>query len=272
MHNQKGVGGSDSLLFKPEQKHIPQLRGIAVSGVHAAIVAGVQIPAETQKIIDVQLIKLTRRIPSSALSNFINHSKNLPITKLDLVGKAGWDDKLPVCEKLRAALSGTCINIAHDCTFISSTTGSSDIIDTPRIMHTMICPKCNHINIAQCSKLIKGNLEIKIKCSNCCKLTPSFEWKCNCSNILHTCRWHANKAANIVGETNKVTRAAVKRPRQSPSLEELLDDDLMRESRHAQQHQVNDIIDLGYSIHKVLKLSMLSDSLRNRFPHAARNS
>ena len=240
--------------------------------MHAVIVAGVQIPAETQKIIDAQLIKLTRRIPLSALSNFINHSKNLPITKLDLKGKAGWDDKLPVCEKLRAALSGTCINIAHDCTFISSTTGSSDIINTPRIMHTMICPKCNHINIAQCSKLIKGNLEIKIKCSNCCKLTPSFEWKCNCSNIWHTCRWHANKAANIVGETNKVTRAAVKRPRQSPSLEELLDDDIMRESRHAQQHQVNDIIDLGYSTHKVLKLSMLPDSLRNRFPHAARNS
>ena len=87
------------------------------------------------------------------------------------------------------------------------------------------------------------------------------------------CRWHANKAADIAGEANdNVTRAAVKRPRQSPSLEELLDDDLKRESRHAQQHQVNDIIDLGYSAPKVLKLSMLSDSLRNRFPHAAYSS
>jgi hypothetical protein len=249
------------------------LFGIAVSGVHAAIAASVQIPAETQKIIDIQLIKLTRRIPCSALLNFMNRSKNLPITKLDLKGKAGWDDKLPICEKLRSALSGTYANITHVCTSINSKQGSSDIIDTPRIMHTMICPKCNYINTAQCSKLIKGNLEIKIKCSNCCKLTPSFEWKCNCSNIWHMCRWHANKAADIAGEANNnVTRAAVKRPRQSPSLEELLDDDLKRESRHAQKHQVNDIIDLGYITPKVLKLSMLSDSLRNRFPHAAYSS
>ena len=141
------------------------------------------------------------------------------------------------------------------------------------LMHTMICPACGQINVAQCSKLQQTNLEIKIKCSNCCKLLQSMDWKCNCGVKWHTCQRHANKAASSKAEEkcNKVARKASKRPLMSASLEQLLDDDLRRESNDA-KNQYDGIIDLGYSARKALKLGMIPQSLRERFPHATSSS
>ena len=100
------------------------------------------------------------------------------------------------------------------------------------------CPKCKGQNHAQNTKLQQTNLSIKIKCTNCCIRSSSMDWRCNCGVVWHTCQRHAPKAAsNKAGENHTIVASkASKRPLLSASsIEQLLDDDLKRESKAAKK-------------------------------------
>ena len=71
----------------PEQKHRKQFQALAISGVHPSIMCNVHLCEDGRKLVDQQLIKLSRRISSIALSSFLTGGKNLPTVKLDLKGK-----------------------------------------------------------------------------------------------------------------------------------------------------------------------------------------
>ena len=141
--------------------------------------------------------------------------------------------------------------------------------------HTMICPGCGQLNLAQNNKLQQTNLEIKIKCINCCILSSSMEWKCNCGVKWHTCQRHALKAASTKADAkcNTVARKASKRPLLSANIGQILDDDLKHESKLARKHPFDEIIDLGYAAPAIreLKLGMIPLILRERF-HLATSS
>ena len=152
---------------------------------------------------------------------------------------------------------------------------SDTVHDTCHAMHIMYCPACHKPNTAQNAKLQRTNLGIKIKCATCCIRSPSKDWKCNCGCLWHTCKRHAMKAvSNTAGGNNLtiVARKASKRPLLSASYEQLLDDDLKRESHKARKQPCDAIIDLGSaSQDKARMLSLIPAKLRGRF-HLATNS
>ena len=73
---------------------------------------------------------------------------------------------------------------------------------------------------------------------------------------------------------NTVASKASKRPLQPASFEQMLDDDLKRESKIAKKHPCDDIIELGYEApaQRVLKLGMIPLKLRERFDLATSSS
>ena len=114
----------------------------------------------------------------------------------------------------------------------------------------MTCPSCEQINTAPQNKLQHNNLEIKIKCCNCCKLWASIGWKCSCGVRWHTCHRHARKAhTGVEGKRAEISRnkynKASKRPLDKASLDQILDDDSRLESKHARNYQYDGTIDLG---------------------------
>ena len=141
-------------------------------------------------------------------------------------------------------------------------------------MHIMKCPQCDQPNIAQNTKLQPSNLSIKIKCSSCSKRSPARDWKCNCCCLWHTCHRHAKQAAFTKAggnDLNPVARKASKRLLMSGSYEQLLDDDLRRESIKAKKQPCDDIIDLGSaSTDNAHLLSLIPATLRERFHLATR--
>ena len=124
------------------------------------------------------------------------------------------------------------------------------------------------------TKLQQKNLEIKIKCCNCCKLCASVGWKCCCGVRWHTCNRHARKVhPRVEGKCAEISRnksnKASKRPLENASLDEIRDDDLRLESKHARNYQYDGIIDLGTSSLQAIRLGMLPKRLKERFPNVA---
>ena len=95
--------------------------------------------------------------------------------------------------------------------------------------------------------------------------------------MWHSCARHACKAAHpqckAGGYHDTVASKASKRPLLNASFEQILDDDLRRESKYVRKLPCDDIIDLGYRApqDRVLKLSMIPPILRERF-HLATDS
>jgi ribonuclease HI len=253
-------------LFKPEGKHVAQLKGLAIEGVHASISCMVCIPMETQNMLAMQIIKLSRYISSQNLSKYIGNRKNLPMVKLDLKGKTKWDDNLPICAALKAVC---CSSASADVQYTSATQASSSTCHAQQ-MHISICPNCgihNTVNSLHSGKYLRTNLEIKIKCQDCYKSMPSIKWKCNCGEFWHNCQKHAPIAAEktVDNKHPNISRKASKRLLLSASPEKLLDDDLKRESKSAKKHQSDDIIILEDSNGSYVTPGMLPQRLKDRF-------
>ena len=262
----KTLDACSANLFKPEGKHVCQFKGLAIDGIHAAMSFNVNITPDTQHQLAMHLIELSRKCTALVLRNFLSTTKSLTQVRFDFKGKASWDDKLPTCD----SFMHMCEEVSpHElCAFDKS--GSGSAFNT---MHTMICPKCGQLNIAQNTRLQQNNLDIKIKCTNCCIRSPSGDWKCNCDVVWHICQRHAHKAANTSkakGSRTIVTSKASKRPLHKATLEQLLDDDLKRESKFAKKQPYDGIINLGYyaPMGRALSLGMIPPRLRERFPDA----
>ena len=109
----------------------------------------------------------------------------------------------------------------------------------------LVSPVAN-LGVAKDAQLQQADLDIKIKCSHCCKRLPARDWKCNCGVVWHTCKRHAPKAAILKanGKLNTIASKASKRLLYDASVGQLLDDDLRPESKRAKCHTNDDFITL----------------------------
>ncbi len=259
----KVLDKDSAILFKPEQKHVCHFKGLAIDGVFASVSFNIHLSPDTQRLLTIQLIGLSRKCSALVLRDFLSVYKKIPLVKLELKSKSCWDARTPTCNDLEATCCSS--NLKH--AKIHDKAASNTAYHA---MHTMLCPSCGHLNLAQDDKLQQANLEIKMKCANCRIRSPSMDWKCHCGVVWHTCLRHALKAAHNKASVNRkiVASKASKRPLLNASLEQLLDDDLRRESKSARKQPYDGIIELGYSApkDKVLKLGMIPPTLRERFP------
>jgi hypothetical protein len=255
-------GNTCANLFKPFITHERQLKGLAIEGVHASLSFNVCITCETQQHIAALLVKLSRKCNANVVREFIDSNVELKPTKLVLKGKAGWDDALSRHKGID--VQG------------SSCTQEADITspcETYKILISfLICPICKRDNVAKDAQLQQADLDIKIKCSYCCKGPPARDWKCNCGVVWHTCKRHAPKAAKLKanGKLNTFVNKASKRLLYDASLGQLLDDDLRRESQMAKCQANDDLITLVDSayVQNALRPNMIPLKLRERFPDA----
>ena len=142
-------------------------------------------------------------------------------------------------------------------------------------MHIMICPLCSQPNVAQSHKLKQDNLEIRLQCSNCCMRPISARWLCNCGVTWHTCNRHATHKAALSkakGSRTDVASKASKRRLIEAPLEQILDDDLRRESKQARTLMDDEFITLGHIAlnNSAVSLGMIPPKLRERFPDAGK--
>ena len=52
------------------------------------------------------------------------------------------------------------------------------------------CPSCNKVESSQRGTFQRRDMDLKIKCSFCCKSNPVKTWKCQCGSQWHTCVQH----------------------------------------------------------------------------------
>ena len=94
--------------------------------------------------------------------------------------------------------------------------------------------------------------------------------------ICHIClrHGHGNPRHKAGDKDHIVVKKASKRLMQPLSVEQVLDDDLRRESKQAKKHPCDDIIDLGFAAptNKELKLGMIPICLGERFHLATSTS
>jgi len=175
------LDNSSALLFKPENKFASQFIGLAIQGIHAAVSCNVSISMDTQHALATQLVSLSRRCSATVLRNFLDLVISLIPVSLDFKGKVSWDDALPIkCDLKRLKQSEP--TYAH----VLIDELQQQEVSSANHMHIMVCPSCKQPNVAQSHKLQQANLEIRIKCSNCCMRPTAFEWLCNCGIMWHT--------------------------------------------------------------------------------------
>ncbi len=86
--------GACEELFKPYAAHEQQFKGLAIEGVHAVVSFNVALSQHAQNYLATQLIKLSRRCSSNAIESFLSGEVGFKFTKLNIKGKAGWDDSI----------------------------------------------------------------------------------------------------------------------------------------------------------------------------------
>ena len=162
-------------LLKPESKHVQQLIGVGITGVHASLSLNIAIDIDVQAQLARHIVKLSRQCNANKLNNFFDLTHGLDPIKLNLRGRAGCDDQIKPHNGLRN-LQQSCDRYIRDIN--PDTSFSSCSLYTT--MHIMTCPSCSMQQPAQQSKLRPHDLSIKIECSGCNVKHISKHWKCNC--------------------------------------------------------------------------------------------
>ena len=150
-------------------------------------------------------------------------------------------------------------------------------------MHVVQCPTCSKQSPSQLYKFQNYDLDLKIKCCECLKLTPLKAWKCNCGVLWHTCKVHTcaenveptlkSKALSKSSiEKTSIEKTSSKRLLCNASFEKILDDDLRIQAKRARKRYEQDKTLVGVSnpvppFRRELRASMLSPKLRQRFSH-----
>ena len=121
------------------------------------------------------------------------------------------------------------------------------------------------------------DLDKKIKCRDCSKLSHLRAWKCNCGILWHTCTVHScivkapqGAAEKARGANEKIVKISnYKRLLENASTEHILDDDLKNEARKAKRRKTNSPQRSAEPNFR-LKASMLPPNLRHKFAHLFR--
>ena len=108
-------------------------------------------------------------------------------------------------------------------------------------MHVMVCPQCKVHSVANGAKFKVDDLSIRIPCPSCGKRPISAHWHCYCGVVWHTCVRHSNHrytSAPSQGRSRTRVRSTAKR-QASVNADDLLDEDLLRESKLARKHSLS---------------------------------
>ena len=177
------AGGSDEHLFKPTHVLEANLQCVGIEGKHPAVGFNVYLTEHTQQQVTKALILLGRTMSQDKVDRILSKTCTIPkkLVPLTYKGKSGWDSRLasytgsldpPDCDQSRHATVP-----AH--------------VEVRRIMHVVQCPDCHKQSPSQFYKFQYKDLDVKVKCCECLKLTPLKVWKCNCGVLWHTCEVHA---------------------------------------------------------------------------------
>ncbi len=185
---------------------------------------------------------------------------------MNVKGKAGLDSSMPV---------GECHFVEQQ--QVNPCQQSSD--QQAECMHVVICPKCQQESPADKYTFQNSDLDLKMRCFSCKSNGPLKLWKC-CHNVVwHTCMQHklhrtASSQKRAAKQPHrhmpKISRpgAATRELLLNSTFEQILDDDLRRESKKAKlkDHADDYVIVLNPAAHSgKLKASWLPPVLRERF-------
>ena len=233
------MGGRDEQSFRPQSIIGPNLQNVGFEGKHPAVGFNVCINSSAQRQINKALILLGRTISQDKVNQILNQKDAKPskLVKLSFKAKVGWDSRL----------DGTIFSTApEEGAMFEQILAHAYTSDSKRLMHVVQCPMCNKQSPSQQYKFQYRDLDTKIKCIECHKLTPLKAWTCNCGVLWHTCKVHTcteNVEPTMKSQTLSKSRiekagaenASSKRLRCNALFEEILDDDLRSEAKQAKK-------------------------------------
>ena len=146
-------------------------------------------------------------------------------------------------------------------------------------MQIVACPRCNIQSTYEHYNFQYQRLDDKAKCTECKKYSSVNDWKCNCGIPwylckVHTCAKHTNQSRRNSRNPfssdnlkNSASRTSVKRP--TSDLDEVLDEDLGRESKRAKK-VYEESSSTASTKPYTLRATMVCKNLRERFAHLFR--
>ena len=257
--------------FAPLVQHEEQLKGTAISGRHPAVSFNVGLKEKGKIELAKRLITLSRKCTQRALEEFLTTAKDLNEVPLSTRGKSAWDAAHPTVDP-------TVILHGSACNRHGQTEGASRQAVPPKgnvhsQMHIMRCPSCKESSVAVQQKIVPQDLSIRITCPVCRKRPTSAQWHCNCGVPWHRCPRHAAHQAATKAGGNRSRNTARRPPKRIPgNAEDLLDDDLMHESKKARLDLLSAHSAAQESIQRTrtIPMGMVPSALRARFPAAMR--
>jgi ribonuclease HI len=254
--DKSNMSESQRELFKPVKITKDNLKQVALSGKHPAVLCNVVLEPEEKVHMAKKLLLLGKHCTKKQLADFLELSGKLKPLPIQLKGKRKWDELLPLV-------------LQHEV----PTFHEEDFSHLDRSILTQVhCPTCKTSNTRMHS-FNKMNLETLVKCKSCSRSAQSQNWLCPCANRWHMCPRHMldQTTAPCVHKRQKTNNKTAKRP--VVSLGQMLDAELERESKQARKHfEVGmlldeTIIELEPSSNISLRPGMLPSSLRERFSH-----
>ena len=162
-------------LFRPHKAKPGILNSVGVTGKHQGPTLSVFVNENEKEVIAKNLYMLNHSCTKKNLHEIMNGKRNIQPRIFRMRGKADWDDDLPCLCK--APLSRQMPNIiTKDC--------------RPNCVSFYTCPNCHNKESEYNANLDIRNLDNRIKCNHCNKLTPIGDWRCECSIRWYLCERH----------------------------------------------------------------------------------
>ena len=243
------AGGSDEHLFKPTHVLEANLQCVGIEGKHPAVGFNVYLTEHTQQQVTKALILLGRTMSQDKVDRILSKTCTIPkkLVPFTYKGKSGWDSRL-------ASYTGSLD--PPDCDQSSHATVPAHV-EVRRVMHVVQCPDCHKQSPSQLYKFQYKDLDVKVKCCECLRLSPLKIWKCNCGVMWHTCKVHTcaeNVEPTLKSKTLSKSsiektgseKTSSKRLLCNAPFEEILDDDLRIEAKRARKSYEQDKTLVGY--------------------------
>ncbi len=173
----------------------------------------VVISNELQVYVAKALLSLGRSGSNTKREDMIRKLCYIKPVKLSLKGKAKWDSDLRPIYSSKDRLIDEGDVQCTSCHVIHEHLTPCQQCMAKRPLHVVCCPACKKDSAVHNYKFQHADLDLKIKCIECKKLTHLRDWNCDCGKPWHVCGTHALGKASYNSSTPALARKSpVKHP------------------------------------------------------------
>jgi len=221
---------ADRQVFKPATRTRDILSGVAISGQNASPSFNVVLRDEEKLEVAKGLVNLSRHVTGKNVRSYLSGNRKFIPRILTLNGNSSWV----------STISTLCPPSTVHSLWARAPLGEADPIKTTAFYK---CRLCDKVEPSTLSRFQFDDLDIKIKCIHCSKMSAVKDWTCCCGKRWYACALHSKSVAlcnvlpqdNVQANGQGVSSSRTKRKPVEPAHDyhELLTEDLRREKKRS---------------------------------------